>query len=113
MRRSIWILKWICTAVLMISLIGCATHYVRQTDDGLVFYLEEPSAAQVELLASFNGFSPLPAARVNPSIWRVTVPSNDSFSYFYRIDGRIHVPDCELKERDDFGQDNCIFERMP
>jgi hypothetical protein len=114
--------KWIGVAALMALLtgfatmallMGCATHYVRRTDNGLSFYLKAPSAGQVEILASFNYFSPLPAERVAPATWKVTMPSNTSFSYFYRIDGSIHVPDCDLQEKDDFGQSNCIYEKSP
>lgn len=114
--------KWICVVALMVLLTGfatmalltgCATHYVRHTDDGLSFYLKAPSADQVEMLASFNHFSPLPAERIAPTTWKVTVPSNISFSYFYRIDGSIRVPECDLLEQDDFGQSNCIYEKSP
>jgi 1,4-alpha-glucan branching enzyme len=92
---------------------GCASHYLVNDSGELRFYLKAPQAKRVELLASFNGYIPIPAKRVQGGAWRVTIPEADAFTYFYRIDDRISIPECPLREKDDFGQSNCVFQKAP
>jgi 1,4-alpha-glucan branching enzyme len=94
-------------------LFGCASHYFVNDSKELQFYLKAPKAKRVELLASFNGYIPIPAQRLQGGAWRVTLPEADSFTYFYRIDDRISIPECPLREKDDFGQSNCVFQKAP
>jgi hypothetical protein len=97
----------LCLAVL---LGGCATHYYRLAKDGAhtLFYLRQPEAASVVLFASHDGFTPQ-ISSLRERRWVNTLPSAQEFTYFYRIDGQLFVPDCPFREQDDFGQENCIF----
>lgn len=95
------------------SLFGCPSHYFHNDDDTVRFYLKAPKAKHVELMASFNGFAPLHAQRAGNGAWMVAVPNDHSFAYFYRIDGQVSVPDCDVREQDDFGRFNCLFQHTP
>lgn len=103
----------ILTIVLCLAgvLSGCATHAYRRGDEGTSFYLRHAQAETVILFSSADGFSPHVAERKGDK-WinhlTKTLPATREFTYFYIVDGKILVPDCHLKERDDFGQENCI-----
>lgn len=105
--------KWAGLSVMVVLLFGCAGHYFHTDEDAVRIYLKAPRAECVELMASFNGYLPLPAERLRGGTWMVKVSHDDSFAYFYRIDGRVRLPDCEMQEQDDFGQSNCIFQKTP
>jgi hypothetical protein len=87
---------------------GCAAHYYRTDADGTTFYLRQPGAASVVLYTSIDGFKPH-TAELRTSRWTNTLPATDEFIYFYRVDGEVFAPDCRYKEKDDFGEENCIF----
>ena len=38
------------------------------------------------------------------------MPAGETFRYFYRVDDTPFVPDCPMKEKDDFGFENCIYD---
>ncbi len=96
--------------LLVPSLSACATHFYRIQEDVVTLVLRDPDARSVMLATSLDGFDLSPAVRGASGIWEVTLPLTKSFRYFYRVDGEIVVPDCPLKEDDDFGSQNCIFE---
>ncbi len=66
-------------------------------------------AGSVNLLTSLDDFIPHRAHKINADTWKITVPANGEFRYFYTIDGSVYLPECRLKEKDDFGTENCIF----
>ena len=39
----------------------------------------------------------------------ITVAAKAEFSYFYIVDGVVHVPECKFYEKDDFGSYNCVY----
>jgi len=88
---------------------GCASHYYRSHEQGLSLYLRQPGADSVLLYSSVDGFSPHVAER-SGGCWVVTVPADRAFRYFYEVDGRVTIPQCRLKEKDDFGLENCVYE---
>lgn len=94
---------------LCMLLMGCNEHFYNIREDCIVMCLNDPSAEHVELYCSFDGFRPRPARKVNFSTWEVVLPRMDEFSYFYRVDGAVMVPECTLFENDDFGSKNCIL----
>lgn len=89
---------------------GCAQHYYRLNADTVDLYLREPDAGQVNLMTSLDDFAPHRAGRINGGTWRTTVPAGREFRYFYTVDGRLFLPECRLKEKDDFGTENCVFD---
>ncbi|BBO85300.1 hypothetical protein [Desulfosarcina ovata] len=88
---------------------GCAAHDYRREGRAVTLILRKPDAHEVVLLTSLDRFSPRPAKNISGA-WEVTLPATQPFRYFYRIDGVPFVPDCPLKEKDDFGSENCVFD---
>ena len=88
---------------------GCATHYYRIEADGVNLYLRMPEAKIVYFATSLDEFGLYRTKRLESGIWQVAVPATREFTYFYKVDGSIYLPDCKLKEKDDFGDENCIF----
>lgn len=105
MKSSIFIIL-----ILFLELNGCATHSVQKTgQESIILTLNSPSARNVQFLSSLDGFQPHGTLRNTFGSWEITLPSGQNFSYFYQIDGSIHVPDCKFKEFDDFGAQNCLY----
>ena len=88
---------------------GCSTHYYRIKADMLELYLNKPGAHKVIFACSLDGFKPHEADNLGGR-WVVSVQLKDQFRYFYMIDGELFLPPCRLKEKDDFGSENCIFD---
>jgi hypothetical protein len=89
-------------------LYGCSTHYYRTDEKGVTMHLRGPKTASVYLYTSIDGYLPNAAAHVGGS-WINRIPSNREFIYFYKVDGKLMIPDCRFKEKDDFGSENCIY----
>lgn len=91
---------------------GCATHYYRVHENHATLYLRLAQAEEVVLFASSDGFAPHAAERMSGK-WVNTLPNTlpmtSEFHYFYKVDGELFIPDCRYKEKDDFGQENCVF----
>lgn len=95
-------------AALILLATGCATHYYRVQGDNLALYLKAPGAKKVTFACSLDDFDPHDARNIDGR-WTVSVSGTDPFRYFYLLDGELFLPPCELKENDDFGSRNCIF----
>jgi hypothetical protein len=96
--------------VVVLCLAGCAaTHYHKRQPGRVTFYLRAPGAEKVEFVSSLDAYNPHRASRLKGSRWAVTVAANSEFRYFYIVDGRVYLPECELYENDDFGSRNCIY----
>ena len=88
---------------------GCATHYYRMNADRVNFYLRMPEAKNVYVSTSLDEFALYRTKKLASGIWEVAVPATREFTYFYKVDGNFYLPDCKLREKDDFGDENCIF----
>lgn len=88
---------------------GCATHYHQVQEETLMIYLDKPDAHQVIFACSLDGFEPREAWQ-RDGVWVVSLPSDTPFIYYYVLDGHLFLPPCQLKEKDDFGSENCIFD---
>ena len=100
------------TTFLMISVwvfTGCASHYYRKNSDTLSLFLEVPDAQQVYFLSSLDGYQPQKAIRVDSRTWQIRAPAQTEFRYFYKVDGKVYLPPCRLREQDDFGSQNCVY----
>ncbi len=93
----------------MLLLAGCSSHYQRIHGDTLTLYLDRPTAHQVLLASSHDNFVPRQARNENKR-WVVSLPADSPIRYFYLVDGEKYLPPCRMKENDDFGSANCIFE---
>jgi hypothetical protein len=91
-------------------IVGCtAAHYHERQSDSVIFYLKAPEAHGVAFVSSLNAYSPHMARKAKGSAWVVTVAADSEFSYFYIVDGNVHVPECKFYEKDDFGSRNCVY----
>lgn len=88
---------------------GCSSHYCTKQGDTVVLYLNKPEARQVMLVCSLDGFEPH-EARDLEGRWKVSLPLADQFRYCYVVDGNIFLPPCQIREKDDFGSENCVFD---
>ena len=98
----ILLLVWIFMA-------GCASHYYEIDGRQVSVYLKKPDAGNTQFACSLDDYEPHEARQVDGR-WVVTVPADTAFRYFYIVDGSVFTPPCRLKEKDDFGSENCIFE---
>ncbi len=89
--------------------VGCVTHYAKINADKVNLYLRMPEARVVYFSASLDEFALYRPKKLNLGIWEVTLPATREFTYFYKVDGNIYLPDCKMREKDDFGDENCVF----
>jgi hypothetical protein len=93
----------------VLALSGCASHYYRKNNDTVSIFLEKPDARRVYFLSSLDGYKPHEAARVDKRTWQINTSAKGEFKYFYTVDGAVYLPECRLKEQDDFGSQICIY----
>ncbi len=89
---------------------GCAGRFYRVEDDKVTFHLDLPAARQVDFAYSLDGFRLHGVEQKQDGTWEISVPADIEFKYFFMVDGAVHLPGCEIREADDFGYENCIFE---
>jgi hypothetical protein len=88
---------------------GCAAHYHVINSGHVEMYLSAPQAQSVVLVVSSDPFQQVQALREDSGMWRATLNRLSEFKYFYLVDGKTYLPDCRLREKDDFGSNNCVF----
>jgi hypothetical protein len=88
---------------------GCVSHYYKIDAERVNLYLRVPGAKTVYFSTSLDQFAPYPAKKLEAGMWEVTVPADREFTYFYNVDGIIYLPECRLKQKDDFGAENCVY----
>lgn len=99
-------------------ILACATllmsacspkHYVQVHENSIALYYEFPDAGEVLFASSIDHYQLHPASKVKGDTWKVVVPKEKEFSYFYLVDKTLTRPDCQLTIHDDFGTKNCFF----
>ena len=88
---------------------GCAVHYQKVDSGSVDLYLRMPGAHSVLLMITDDTLHAVETVRTIGGAWKTTLKGNREFNYFYLVDGRVVVPDCALREKDDFGGDNCVY----
>ncbi len=88
---------------------GCVNHSYYREDDRVHLRLRNGHAREVLFSSSVEGFGYQRAQKMDEATWEVTVPDRGEFTYFYIIDGKVHLPDCPYREKDDFGTYNCLY----
>lgn len=92
------------------TLLSCTHHHYQITDgDHVKLYLEIPDVSEVLFCTSLDSFRCRSLKKSQNNVYWVRVPVQEEFVYFYRVDGKVVVPDCEEKITDDFGAENCFF----
>lgn len=94
---------------LLCAVSACKAHQYRIQGDHLLLTLRHPDAESVVLFCSFDGFEPR-TVKNKSGHWEAEVPAGMTFRYFYRVNDTVFVPDCLLKEKDDLGFENCIYD---
>lgn len=93
-----------------IVMTGCSSHYYRINGPEVSVYLKKKTdAGNVQFASSIDDYEPREVREVH-GYWMITLNSATVFRYFYIVDGFAFIPSCRLKEKDDFGSENCIFE---
>ena len=93
----------------LIGLCGCASHYYHIEADMLHIYLKNPEAKKIYFSCSLDRFELHPAKKIDSETWKVSLPADREFRYFYIADEEVFMPACRYTELDDFGSRNCIF----
>jgi len=89
---------------------GCLnSRPLRGTRDTVSLVVDRPDAETVYFACSLDRYEPRRAKKIGRSTWEVTVPADVEFRYFYVVDGLVYIPACRLKEDDDFGRKNCVY----
>lgn len=101
--------RYIVLILLLFIFSACTSHYYRIDGDHMILNLRDPDAKNVVLFCSLDGFKPRVAKKVSNN-WESEVPAGKTFIYFYQVDDTLFVPDCPMKEKDDLGFENCIYE---
>ena len=101
----------IFAALLLIS--GCGGRFYRVEDHKVIFHLDLPDARQVYFAYSLDEFRLHSVQEKQAGKWEISVPADIEFRYFFMVDGAVHLPGCDIREADDFGNENCIFEPVP
>ena len=89
---------------------GCAKqHSIQTTGDSLTLFFKDATAKEIYFASSVDNFRYQPALKGLRNVWRVTVPQQKEFAYFYIVDGIVTMPDCPNTVLDDFGSRNCLY----
>ncbi|MFT5700036.1 MAG: hypothetical protein ACI8ZB_002907 [Desulforhopalus sp.] len=99
------------SCLLIVLLSSCTPHHYTTRDAGGVsLFLDAPKATEVSFASSIDSFQVRPAKKNSNGLWVMNDLVDHEFDYFYIVDGRVYVPDCRYKEKDDFGANNCIYQ---
>lgn len=101
-------LTWLLSVVLLFIACAADRHYV-QDNNQVRLRLKNGEAREVLFSCSLEGFGLKRATKVDTATWEVVVPDREEFSYFYIVDGKVHLPACRYREADDFGAYNCLY----
>ena len=88
---------------------GCATPFQIIKGEQVYLYLKDTGAQTVFFASSLDGFLRHPLTRHTQNSWRVNLPADQAFTYFFILDNQPVIPDCPYREKDDFGFENCVF----
>ena len=88
---------------------GCVVHEYKVIGQDLHIYLKDKKAEKVYVLCSLDAYKPRQATETGDGTWETVLPSNEEFRYFYLVDNEILIPACDMKEEDDFGSENCVY----
>ena len=101
---------WQLLLGLIFLLSSCATsHYYRQDNGKVSLFIRQPEAHEVFFLCSLDRYQRHETEKMKNGVWKIELPSSQTFRYFYLIDDKVVVPECGQSEKDDFGSGNCIY----
>lgn len=89
--------------------VGCAVYEYKVIDQELHIYIKDKDAEKIHILCSFDEYTPRQVTGDGSGTWVAVLPSDMEFKYFFMVDDEVFIPSCELKEKDDFGSENCVY----
>ncbi len=75
-----------------------------------MIYLRAPQAREVSLVVADEAVEEIPAQQAGFGLWRARWKGRGEFRYSFRVDGKIEPPECPVREKDDFGFWNCVYD---
>jgi hypothetical protein len=96
-------------SMLMLFTTGCAVQQYTVVNRELHIYLKNKEAEKVYLYTSIDEYEPREVLKDDSGLWVAVLPADKEFKYFYIIDGELFIPECSMKEKDDFGSVNCVY----
>jgi hypothetical protein len=100
---------WLPFTIVVLWMVGCTGHSYRSGNDRVTFYLELPDARRVDFACSLDQYNLRKVKKQEGGVWEISVPADLEFRYFFWVDGVVYLPECEYRENDDFGSENCVF----
>jgi len=88
---------------------GCAAHFYRVEGETVHFYLRNSDTTTVLFASSLDGYKFHEAKRVKKGVVAGDCPRRERIQIFLCHKRRGIFAPCELKEKDDFGSENCIY----
>jgi len=105
-------LKLSVVIILFLMTIACSKHYVRQSEDSLSFYYNGKDVEKVLFYSDINNYAGRNFEK-NDGNWIYTLnkPADlGEIKFFYKVDGKVYLPECRMKIKDDFGGELCVLE---
>jgi hypothetical protein len=103
-------MKKLTFITLLLAFVGCGGgHYYKTEQENVRIYLYKPDVNVVYFASSLDNYMLHMAERIDNDMWVVQVPGTTEFRYFYMVDGLFFIPPCRMKEKDDFGSENCFY----
>jgi hypothetical protein len=105
-------LKFNAIFILFLAITACSKHYVKQSEDSLSFYYNGKDADKVLFYSDINDFRGK-KFKQSGEYWIYTLnkPGDvEEIKFFYKADGQVYLPECQMKIKDDFGGELCIIE---
>ena len=96
-------------SVFLLFTAGCTVQKYEVINQELHIYLKNKGAEKVYLLTSLDQFEPHEVSTTDSGTWEAILPSDMEFKYFFMVDEEVFIPECEMRETDDFGSENCIY----
>lgn len=90
-------------------ILDCAGPFYRVQDEKVTFFLKLSDAQRIYFACSLDKYRLHKVKKKKAGTWEITVPAYLEFGYFFLVDGVVYLPNCEYREADDFGSENCIF----
>ena len=100
---------WALAVFILLGISCHPVHYYAIKDDTVIFYLNLPGAENVYFAHSLDNYIHHRVMGGKDGRREFAVTANAEFRYFYIVDGTVYLPECEFRESDDFGSENCIF----
>ncbi len=96
--------------IILLFMVACTPqHTVVLQSNSVVVGLHMHEADEIAFASSLDRFTVHQAHKERHGQWIVAGLPNKEFQYFFLVDGKVYVPECRFKVKDDFGAVNCRY----